>query len=215
MSEQVEQQAAGALGFGAVLSRLAAHSPHTLALVCDTDSGQVVLTRAELEASANRVARLFAAHGLQQGDTVTLALPNSPELVSACFAAWKLGAIPNPVSHRLPRPEREAIIARAAPRFVVGVAPGETALPCVALDAANDFAADPLPACVSPHERALASGGSTGLPKLIVAANPALFDPASASPLFQGREAVLVPGPLYHGAPFSAAFQALLDGREP
>ncbi len=212
MSEQVEQQAAGALGFGAVLSRLAAHSPHTLALVCDTDSGQVVLTRAELEASANRVARLFAAHGLQQGDTVTLALPNSPELVSACFAAWKLGAIPNPVSHRLPRPEREAIIARAAPRFVVGVAPGETALPCVALDAANDFAADPLPACVSPHERALASGGSTGLPKLIVAANPALFDPASASPLFQGREAVLVPGPLYHGAPFSAAFQALLGG---
>ena len=78
------------------------------------------------------------------------------------------------------------------------------------------YSPDPLPAQTSPHERAMASGGSTGLPKLIVAANPAVYDAQRASALFKGRHAVLVPGPLYHGAPFSAAFGGLfcrLQGR--
>jgi bile acid-coenzyme A ligase len=39
-----------------------------------------------------------------------------------------------------------------------------------------------------------------------------VYDPQQASPLFKGRQAVLVPGPLYHGAPFSAAFGGLFSG---
>ena len=51
---------------------------------------------------------------------VTIGLPNSPEWFVACLATWKLGAVPNLVSPRLPLPEREAIIDRADPALVVG-----------------------------------------------------------------------------------------------
>ncbi len=205
---------AGAHSFGAMTTVLAAQDPDAVALVCDGPGGPVELSRGELESRANRLARAYADLGLSEGDMVTLALPNGPDYFLSCFAAWKLGAIPNPVSHRLPQAEREAIIARAEPRLFVGFDenPGGD-YPCVAPDLSVEHYPDaPLPDRVSPKERAMASGGSTGLPKLIVAANPAVYDPASASPIFVGRSAVLVPGPLYHGAPFSAAFQGLFSG---
>jgi bile acid-coenzyme A ligase len=58
----------------------------------------------------------------------------------------------------------------------------------------------------------MASGGSTGAPKLIVALNPARYDPEAPSALFRAKRAVLVPGPLYHAVPFSAAWQGLFGG---
>jgi bile acid-coenzyme A ligase len=70
----------------------------------------------------------------------------------------------------------------------------------------------PLADVMPPHERALASGGSTGAPKLILPRNPGLYDPEAPSALFKARAAVLVPGPLYHAVPFSAAWQGLFGG---
>jgi len=198
--------------YGSVLTALAEADPERPALVC----GDEALSRADLERRANRMARAFEAHGVAPGDLVTLALPNSAELVVGCAAAWKLGAVPNPLSPRLPRPERETVLARAAPKLVVGceAPPGAAALPA-------GFAPDPaLPdrplsdaaARIPPHERALASGGSTGLPKLILPASPGVYDDAAPSRLFTASNAMLVPGPLSHAAPFSACFQALLGG---
>lgn len=200
--------------YGAVLTRLAAADPDAVALVCDGTSGSVHLTRAALEAWANRLARAYATLGLGYGDFATIALPNGAEFFAACLAIWKLGAVPNPVSHRLPPPERAAIIARANSVLVIGVAEGSYAgRCCIPADlAVESYSPDPLPVQTSPHERAMASGGSTGLPKLIVAANTAMYDAQRASALFKGRRAVLVPGPLYHGAPFSAAFGGLFAG---
>jgi len=202
--------------YGAVMTRLAAADPDRVALVCDGPDGSVVLTRAELDSRANRAARAYAELGLAHGDIATIALPNSAELFIACLAVWKLGAVPNPVSHRLPPAERAALIERADPVLVIGVpedeggCAGRRPVPAhLPLDA---FSAEPLPERVSPHERAMGSGGSTGLPKLIVAANPATYNTGTASPLFRGREAVLIPGPMYHGAPFSAAFGGLFSG---
>ena len=54
---------------------------------------------------------------------------------------------------------------------------------------------------LAPSERALASGGSTGLPKLIVPKSAAAYDSEHASPLFRAKYAVLVPGPLSHALP--------------
>jgi bile acid-coenzyme A ligase len=47
---------------------------------------------------------------------------------------------------------------------------------------------------------------------LIVAANPGVYDEAFASALFKAKRAVLVPGPLYHAAPWSSAWQGLFAG---
>ena len=40
----------------------------------------------------------------------------------------------------------------------------------------------------------------------------ALYDPEAPSAIFTARAAVLVPGPLYHAVPFSAAWQGLFGG---
>jgi bile acid-coenzyme A ligase len=202
------------LPYGAAMTELAVLAPGAIALVCDGVEGSEQVTRAELDAWANRLARAYAERGVSRGDFVTIALPNCAEFFAACLAVWKLGAVPNPVSHRLPIAERDAIIARANPVLVVGVEEGNCAeRSCVParLDV-SAYSALSLPEMVSPFERAMTSGGSTGLPKLIVASNLAVYDPQLASPLFKGRQAVLVPGPLYHGAPFSAAFGGLLGG---
>jgi len=200
--------------YGSVMGLLARRDPDATALVCDGASGSTILTRRQLEEWANRLARAYAQRGLSRDHFATILLPNGPEFFAACLAIWKLGAVPNPLSHRLPAAERAAILERANPALVVGVEEGSCgARRCVPanLDVAGQ-SPDPLPACIAEHERAMASGGSTGQPKLIVAANRAVYDPDTASPLFKGRRAVLVPGPLYHGAPFSAAFGGLFCG---
>lgn len=183
-----------------------------------TVEGQT-LTRAGLERRTNRLAREFERRGVQEGSFVTIALPNSLAFVESAIAALKLGATPQPVSSRLPKAELAAIIALAAPSLVVGADPAE--FPGVAVIGA-DFVPDaalsdePLPLRVAKHWKAPTSGGSTGRPKLIVAGSAAEIDEdaaAYAMPLLLPREgAVLIPGPLYHNAPFTTSMQALFRG---
>jgi bile acid-coenzyme A ligase len=193
------------------LSGLAGEAPGAL---CVVDEGRE-LARGELEREANRAARAFAELGVEAGDFVTIGLPNGIPFLVACFACWKLGAVPNPVSARLPPAERRALVEAAAPALVVGAPdgelPGRRTLPAD-WSPGPEHSDAPLPERVSPHERALASGGSSGRPKLIVPASPAAYDPERPSPIFHARRAALVPGPLYHAVPFSAAFQAILGG---
>src|SRR5439155_27145367 len=80
---------------------------------------QRTLTCADLEALANPTARALATKGVGQDDLVTIALPNGVAFVATTIACWKLGAIPQPVSARLPPRERDAILERAPPRVVV------------------------------------------------------------------------------------------------
>lgn len=177
--------------------------------------GDDVLTRGALERAANRLARAYQERGVESGDFVTLCLPNSLELLVGMLAAWKLGAVPNPISARLPAPERRKLLARAEPALVVGLdedaAGGAPALP-VGYRAPVSLSDAAHPERTPPHERALASSGSTGLPKLIVPSAPGLYDPDQPSRLFCAHTAALVPGPLYHAVPFSAAWQAVFAG---
>jgi len=194
-----------------MLSRLASDQPEKVALVCE--EGEI--TRRELDSGANRLARDFAEQGVGTGDLVSLVLPNGLHLVRAMFACWKLGAVPNPLSHRMPPVELARVLERAQPRLIMGspssLPAGQTTLD-PSHEASAHFPDTPLPECISPHERALASSGSTGQPKLIIPAAEAAYDPEKASPFFQARNSALVPGPLYHAAPFSACFQALFGG---
>jgi bile acid-coenzyme A ligase len=196
------------VSYGRRVSELAARDPDAVALVHEG----VDVTRGALEASANRLARRFAELGVEAGDRVTYALPNGIEHCRVSLAAWKLGAVPNPVSPGMPDPEREAIVARADPALCVGFA--SAGRPSLAAGAETDPARSdaPLPDVTPPHERALASGGSTGAPKLIVPSNPAAYDPENPSPIFRARTAALVPGPLTHAVPFSACWQAIFAG---
>lgn len=199
------------ISYGRRLTELAERDPAAPAFV----HGDETIARGELEIRANRLARAYARLGVAPGDLVTIGLPNGIEFCCVCLATWKLGAVPNPVSSRLPLAERKAIVERADPRLIIGADPmeyGDRATLPAGFTPEAALSDAPHEDVVSPHERALASGGSTGSPKLILPRNPASYDPDSPSAIFATRRAVLVPGPLHHAVPFSAAFQGLFGG---
>jgi bile acid-coenzyme A ligase len=175
----------------------------------------VTATRAELQERTNRLARAYAVLGVREGTMVTIALPNGIEFFEACLAAWKLGATPQPVSSRSPHLELEQIVELADPALVVGAEiAGRTCVP-IAYRPGPEHSADDLPDRVSAEWKAPTSGGSTGRPKLIVSAMPAIVDVAELTGeiyrMLPGRPH-LVTGPLYHNGPFSAAMGSLFLG---
>jgi len=200
----------GGVSYGRRISDLAGAEPERIALVCEDET----LTRASLDARANRLARVFLERGVAPGRMVTIGLPNGPEFAVALLAAWKCGAIPNPVSPRLPAAERDRILALADPALVVGLDAVDHRYPALpsGFEPPPSLDPSPLPDLVPPHERAIASGGSTGRPKLILVRAPALHDPAAPAALLAPKGCVLVPGPLHHTAPFGSLTQALLSG---
>lgn len=173
------------------------------------------LSWAELDARSTQRARLFQAMGVGEGDYVTVALPNGFTFYETSFALWKLGAIPNVVSARLPLIELAAIVDLVRPKLLV--ADESLALPGVPICALQSQAhlaqsVAPLPIRISPHWKAMTSGGSTGRPKVIVDKAPGVWNPAEGVLLQRPGNVVLNPGPLYHNAPFSVAHAALFVG---
>jgi bile acid-coenzyme A ligase len=199
---------------GVLTGRLAQAAPSRPALSC---AGQSV-SRGELEARTNRLARAYRDLGVTRDSFVTIGLPNGIEFFEAMVAAWKLGATPQPISSRLPAAERSAIIDLANPSLVVGVDPSETpGRTTVAAGFAPDLSlsADPLPPVIGASFKAPTSGGSTGRPKLIVATQPSTWEAVSgfATLLRIPQDGVhLVAGPLYHNGPFVTSALALLSG---
>jgi bile acid-coenzyme A ligase len=201
------------VSFSRRLADHAAAHPDALAITCGAHS----VTRAELQIAGDALARQLLEDGVKLGDLVTIALPNSVDWFVAVVATWMIGAIPQPVSARLPARELAAIVELADPPVILGA--GDDAFPdriCrqvgyVAPAAPSD--AEPLPDAISPAWKAPTSGGSTGRPKLIVAGQPASIDD-EAAPLFlvQPDGCMMMPGPLYHNGPIVWACTALLAG---
>ncbi len=199
------------ISFPAAFSRLAHLEPGADAIVWEGRR----LSRGTLETRSNRLARLYADLGVQPGDRVCIALPNSFEFFEATLATWKLGAVPTPLSARLPAAEQREIIALADPALVLGGDPeaagGRKLLP-VGAEAPPDLSDGAHEDRVAPAGQAIASGGSTGRPKLIVDANPASFDPDASHYGIGPGTHVLIPGPLYHTGPFLNSRETLLRG---
>jgi len=205
------------ISFGRNLSAWAASNPDQVVITHNDE----VWTASAFHRWTNRLARIYTEHGVGRNDMVTIALPNGAEFFAACFAAWKAGAIPQPVSSRLPRVERDAIISLANAALVVGAEDGSPngapTLP-IGYRPASDVDDSDLPDTLADRWKALTSGGSTGRPKLIVDASAPRYDFEAAT--MDGREITLllqrpyethlVVGPLYHNAPFVFSMHAFL-----
>ncbi|MGV0993871.1 MAG: AMP-binding protein [Mycobacterium sp.] len=198
---------------GTQMSLLAAQNPEAPAV---THAGRTV-TRGELESITNRLARGYAELGVAEGDYVTIALPNSIEWVAATVATWKLGAIPQPLSARLPDHEyvgllelreRALLVGRPDPRGVVPSVPGD-------FDPGPATSDAPLPEAVSPALKSMASGGSTGRPKLIESGNNGRYQGGVVATMMgnQASDTQLVSVPLSHNTGFTSATTALATGQ--
>lgn len=169
----------------------------------------------EFEARTNRLARAYQKLGVKQDDFVTISLPNGIEFFEACFATWKAGATPQPISARLPKLERDQIVEIGGPSLVVGVPDGEyPQAACVpqGYQPDADLSDAPLPEVTAASFKAMTSGGSTGRPKLIVSKQPAASDPDVPLLEIPQQGSMLIPGPLYHNGPFLWAMTALCKG---
>jgi bile acid-coenzyme A ligase len=160
-------------------------------------------TGAALDRRANRIAHRLLDRGVGPGDFVVVGLRNGPEHVAATLAAWKVGACALPLAPNLPPPERDALLDVAAPKVVIA----EWDRELLSDHLGGPDTELPGPDRVSRPGKAVASGGSTGRPKVIVDPAPWARRPGELASLFEPLgfrtgQRILVAGPLYHNAPF-------------
>ena len=186
----------------------------------------IVVSFAELEASANRLAHFLRRSGLQAGDTVAVVMENNEHIHSAMWAAKRSGLYYTLVNVHLTHSEiayivadsgAKAIISSAAMHGVCSQLPQQ--LPPVALMAGGDLTGwQRYPECValerstpiadeSDGQLLQYSAGSTGRPKGIRRPlRPGSGFSNLSTPVFQalgvGEDSVyLSPAPTYHTAP--------------
>ena len=199
------------ISIGARLRELVAERPDLPAV---TDIYRTV-TWADLDRRTNLIARGLEAAGVKQGDLVTIGLVNSVDFVEACYGLWKVGATPQPISHRLPAAEADAVMELAETPILIA---GETLasdkprydIPALIALADSD---GPLEDRTAPIWKAPTSGGSTGRPKLILSGGPGVYDrdmPGTWRAFC--NDVMVMPGPLYHNGPFAASFSGLAQG---
>ena len=196
------------LSFGQALGVLAGLDPDRPALVDPRES----VTRAELDAHTNQLAREYQHRGVAPDSIVTIALANGADLIRACLATWKCGATPQVLPPRMPSSERTKVLKITRPSLVVqAAAPDQPALADV--QARQGLQDDPLDDLIPSRWKAPISGGSTGVPKVIVSTAPALIDPRAPGDFGMALDrSQLVVAPMYHNAPFVVATLGLLTG---
>ncbi|MEQ8860885.1 MAG: AMP-binding protein [Pseudomonadales bacterium] len=200
------------------------------ALIDDRPDGTLIQwTFAELEANANRLARVFLERGIQPKDKVMWCGHNSAWTVTCGHAARKVGAVSVPLNYRLTREEATYVTDNSDARIVFidaehaelfesirnGIPrvehvivydgaprPGQLAA-AELLDAAStdtvDVAADPAAAGTMIY-----TSGTTGKPKGAVRSN--VGDPNQVQAMLavygcRPDDVYLTTGPLYHSGP--------------
>ncbi|MFF9690842.1 amino acid adenylation domain-containing protein [Streptomyces sp. NPDC014623] len=184
------------LSWPAAFERQVRRTPDAVALVCEeqvgsssgclprTESGggSRKMTYAELNAAANRLARLLAARGVGTEDVVAVAVPRSPDLVVSLLAVMKAGAAYLPLDADHPQDRLAYMLDDAGARTVITTRDLSDALPetaglghllldapsvtseCAALDASDPG----LPIALGQAAYVIYTSGSTGRPKGVV-----------------------------------------------
>lgn len=147
-------------------------------------------------------AGALAARGVRRGGVVTWTARNRPADLTLLGACWRLGAVAAPRHHRAGTGETVAFLAalRAAGARVTDLVEVRAAGPVP--DGLGDAPPWRHPvARASDLAVALATGGSTGVPKVVLHTHRALSYKARTMAVFHGLgpgDAVLMPAPLAH-----------------
>lgn len=204
----------GELPLNRVIADLAAKDPGAPAVICE---GRTI-SRGELDERATRLAHKYEGLGVQDGDTVAIALPNCIEFYESMLATYKLGAVPLPLSYRLPRSERQAIVELANAKLIVGVDPSEhpdRQSVAAGFEPEPSIEATPvLPDRTSPVLSVTTSGGSTGRPKLMLATTSSAVNlvPMASVMGIQTDGCIMIASPLYHGSAYTFSLIGLAIG---
>ncbi|MET7767016.1 amino acid adenylation domain-containing protein, partial [Streptomyces sp. NPDC005393] len=177
-----------------LLAAQAARTPHAVAVVCDDSE----VTYAELDARANRLARLLAGRGIGAESVVAVCMERGIDLVVALLGVLKSGAAYLPIDPEYPAERIAFTLADAGVRCVLTGADlverlagfeGVAGVPAIALDdesviaetaglddgplTADEFVAPP--ASANPAY-VIYTSGSTGRPKGVVVEHRSLVN---------------------------------------
>lgn len=135
----------------------------------DANSDRTV-SYGQLATLVGRAHSALRQAGVGGKDTVLLCAPNSPELVAAILATWRLGAVALPVDFRLTAGEVDNLVCRLEPRAVVSVQRLSQRAPTVALGALPDmpaaFDSESIDRISQDHlALVILTSGTTGVPK--------------------------------------------------
>jgi bile acid-coenzyme A ligase len=188
------------VGYIERLTQLAAELPDEVAYVhLAMDGSERSVTWRQLDERSSQVAAAYEARDVDYGDLVGLGIRNSPELVFAILAAWKVGAVPVPVRWDVPEWELDRLKHAISPKLYVSADD---------LEWLGETADDPIrtfPPVISPNVSGICSSGSTGTPKVILSRAPAVFNPILSVPIavewgieVSQPQRILVLAPMYH-----------------
>jgi long-chain acyl-CoA synthetase len=107
----------------------AKQDPEALALVTPEEE---LLTRGELAAEANRLARGLRSLGLETGDSVAVVIENGRAFVECYLACFQTGLYLVPINHHLAGPEISYIVENSEAKVFIGSARFEPAVEAAA-----------------------------------------------------------------------------------
>ena len=207
---------------GTQLANIARVKPDAPAVIyVSPENKETVMTWQELHELSNRIAWYLLDQGIGPGKSVLAALPNIPTHIALAFGIWKTGACYVPVSNRAPQRNLMEICACVSPALVITNRKKPDGYPGLSTAELRTLCAG-CPADMSPDVLAIpnlanCSGGTTGKTKVIEQDMPAGESDeglrtwfAVSGMRFEMRQ--LLAGPLFHGAPHSAAFNGLYCG---
>lgn len=207
---------------GKQLSNVARAKPDAPAIIYISPEGkESVTTWKALDVLSNRIAWYLKDMGIVPGKSVVAALPNIPTHIALAFGIWKAGGCYVPVSNRVPQRNMLEICACVSPALVVTnrkKPAGYFSLSTAELKEKCASCSEEMPPDILAIPNiANCSGGTTGTTKVIQRNMPAgesdeglRFYFASSGMNFEMRQ--LLAGPLFHGAPLTAAVNGLYSG---
>lgn len=188
----------GLVDVSLLLDRWARETPAAPALTIEDDAW----TYADLHALVLKAAGHLAALGAGPGRIVALPLPNSIEQTALIFGAWRIGAAPLPLPPMVPDAELAAILRAADTDLVIRDA-----------QAFAEAAPWTGACCLSSIFKAQATGGSTGVPKIIRDTRPSMIDPQFDFMGWTLGDTLFLPGPTFHSGPMSHLVEGLARGK--
>ena len=207
---------------GKQLENIARAKPDEPALIYISPEGkESVTTWRQLEQLSNRIAWYLIELGIKPGKSVIVALPNIPTHIALAFGIWKAGGCYVPISSRVPQRNMAEICRCVAPSLVVTnrkKPEGYQSLSTAELRSLCENYPETLPPDIlAIPNLSNCSGGTTGKTKVIQQntaageSGPGLHRWFRYSGMaFEQRQ--LLAGPLFHGAPHTAAFNGLYSG---
>jgi bile acid-coenzyme A ligase len=181
-----------------LLDTLATERPSDIGLTVEHQSWSF----SDLRWQSLRAASRLASLGAERGQIIAFPMENSFEQTAFFFGAWRLGATPLPLPPTIPDLELEKVLTAAGSKLVVrdGSGLGDEEI------WQKDWQ-------TAPRLKAMATGGSTGAPKVIIDTDESIIDFDRDFMGYSLGNTLFVPGPTYHSGPISHLTEGLARGK--